>query len=252
MIAPAFALAGILGMSAPAAASRNPDAPPQIEVAIDTSTLDPEMRVRLRHALDDELTAALREQGIEVVNRSAELRLEARVELVDLDLREYAISIELVLAGKREVLINALTCAPCSEALVIKQTVALLPAAARRIEAATESPSAPADAPQSSPESGRRLGPAGITGVATLSGGLGSVIAGAILVDNAPTTETSRQTGQAQGAALVGVGVAAALLGVTAVALDLSVWNRQRRERRVNLHIDASSTSAAMWLTGRF
>lgn len=235
-------------MSVATAASPKPDALAPIEVSIDTSTLEPEPGERLEQALDDEITAALREQGLEVVSRSEQTRLEARVEMLDVELREYAISLELVLEGKREVLIKALACAACSEALVIKQTLALLPAAVRRIEAQPVSGLDP-EAPQ---PPGRRLGAMGIAGIASLSGGIGGVIAGAVLVQHSPKFSTSRQGGQAQGAALVSVGVTGVLLGVTALAIDLTVLNRERRGRGVNVHIDASPTSAALWVTGSF
>jgi hypothetical protein len=243
------ALFSFNGISPVFAASAPRERRQEIEVSIDTSTLEPASGERLEHALDDEVTALLREQGLEVVRRSAEGRLEARIEMVDAERREYAISLELVLEGRRETLINALACTACSEATVIKQTLALVPAAIRRIEA--QQPAPAAESGPSAPP-GRRLGALGIAGIATLSGGMGSVIAGSILVEQSPTVETSRQVGQAQGAALVSVGVTAVLLGVTALAVDLTVLDRRRRERRLDVSIDATPTSAGLWLSGRF
>ncbi|KIG18247.1 hypothetical protein DB30_01356 [Enhygromyxa salina] len=220
-----------------------------MEVSVDTSALEHDLGKRLGDALDDELAAALRQQGLEVVRRSGDARIEARVELLDYELREYAITLELVLHGEREVLIKGLVCAGCAEAMVIRQTLAVLPVAVQRIELQTrpESESRPQPA---SPA--RRLGALGITGIAGMSGGIGGVIAGSVLVARSPTIETSKQSGQAQGAALVGVGVAAALLGVTALAFDLTVFDRQRRERNVFIQVDATPTSAGVWLSGRF
>lgn len=243
-----LAVAGMLLVSVVHAAPAAAEARPRIEVSVDTSTLEPQSGERLQQALDDGVTAALREQGLEVVSRSDERRVEVRIEMLDAESREYAISLDIVLAGEREELIKSLECRPCSEASVIKQTVALVPAAARRIEAQRGPDSR--EAPTS--ESVQRLGPMGIVGISTMVGGLGSVVAGAILVENAPKLETSRQSGQAQGAALVSAGVTAALLGMTGLALDLTVFDRKRRGRNVNLEFEVSPTSAGLWVSGRF
>ncbi|WP_181198060.1 hypothetical protein [Enhygromyxa salina] len=219
----------------------------------------PEAQARVQQQLEDKIIAGLRLEGIRVVSQHGDGILEARIDMTNVDLREYTIGLDLVLDGEREALIHELKCRPCSEAGVVQQTVALLPAAARRLEAVRVVPEPVVEAkePERAGSEENELGPLGITGAATVGGGVLTIVAGGVLMGTTPLgdpTNVDYVDVRGPGTALLAVGTAATLLGATALVLDLVVLARRRgeRDKRVDVTPSFSATGAGLRLSGRF
>ncbi|WP_181234053.1 hypothetical protein, partial [Enhygromyxa salina] len=95
-----------------------------------------------------------------------------------------------------------------------------------------------------------RLGPLGLTGVATLVGGAATIGAGALLI-SLPKLNYDIDPRRVGAALLIGGGVTTAL-GIAALAVDATVLERKRQRRRVHVSLDLSTTQAAVAMSGRF
>lgn len=220
-----------------------------VDLAIDTSSLEPGSAQRLQRALADEVEAALRVAKDELVEGGADARIELSLKMPDVETREYAIRLDVAHEDARATLVEDLRCPVCSEQQVVDQALALIPAALRWLEQRnTEAPLPP---PLPPPEP-KRLGALGIVGVAALSGGVATLISGGALIQEAPVAETTFNRARDQGTALIGVGGGALLVGVTTLLVDLTLMHRLRRQRRLELGLELSPTRAGLQLSGKF
>jgi hypothetical protein len=94
-----------------------------------------------------------------------------------------------------------------------------------------------------------KLGALGLTGVATLVGGVASAGAGALLM-SLPSLSWDVNPRNVGTVILIGGGVAAAL-GIAAV-VDTTILERRRQQRRVHVGVDLSTTQAGLSMSGSF
>jgi hypothetical protein len=254
------ALIGGLGMSAHAA----PPDPEEREVMLVVDV--GELAGRLGVALDEQLRGALREEGVAVVEDGVGSTIEVRVEMLDVELRSYAISVAVIVDEQREVVAEGVSCMACSEARVVEVALEQLGGAVTRLPA-VEVEVVPEVAAEVVPEvvADRRdrwrldLGPVGFAGAVSIMGGLATAGAGGLVfslenkVEPDATYRFSADTVRSMGVPLVIAGGAAALLGVVAVVVDTQVLGpRRRRLAGVDVSVDVSPTRAGLWMKGRF
>ncbi|PRQ02359.1 hypothetical protein ENSA5_23760 [Enhygromyxa salina] len=240
-----------------------------VTLAVDVGILDVPVAGRIGRALSDQMPKVLRRKGLSIVTEDEVALLELRVDLPDPDLREYLISVKITMneAQAGESLADWRTCLACTELGVVDETLALVSSLVSRLpEPEPESKLAPPPIlelePEPSPapaQRGRRrglkLGPLGLTSVAAIVGGLASAGAGGLLIDLG-TDDTSLYSHHGLdprlvGMSLVGGGAGVAVLGAVCLVVDVEVLER-RRQRRFDLSIEVSPSSAGLWMTGSF
>lgn len=254
----AFSIAALIGVVCPLAqAAPAPDVEqPVVRLVVDTGSLEESLAVRLHATLEEQLTKGLLDDGFAVVEDGAAAMIVAYVEMPDVALRKYMIGVDVIVDDKREVVAAAVECEACSERQVVEKAVGLMPVAAQRLS--EREPPAPAVEQAAAPvivDDPRRLklGPIGLSGAVTVAGGVTLIAAGAVLA-RLPKTDVADidPNPRVIGASVLVVGGVAAALGIVAVVVDVTVLERRRRARRLEVSADLSATRAGFSLSGRF
>jgi hypothetical protein len=227
----------------------------QLAFEVDASGIDGVPGERLDGELRELTNAKLRESGFIVTEADSETTLRLRVEMVDAELREYVIGIDLFRGDDREVVVLDAQCLACTEEALLERTEELLTSSTAEIETLVHELEARADrASTPNQEPGHRLGPVGYSAIGTISGGAITILAGAIVFGTSPTGDSEFHISydrRKPGAALIGVGIAGAVLGVAGLITDITVF-QPRNSRRIDVALDASPNSAGVWVRGRF
>lgn len=209
------------------------------------------------------------EHGLLEVGSNGEPELTLRLQIVQPDKAEniYMIHSTAIYHDKVNIESNR-ACLQCSPAQAVADALSNVESAAAAVvenratyepepeEVPTPDPAPPADAPRV-----RTLGPASYVGISASALGLGAVIAGAVLFDrgkvleNDPGAYILEYTDyRPAGAALLGVGIGAVVVGSVLIGVDLGVLLPRRRERaraRVD-GISAMTERPGIVVTGRF
>jgi hypothetical protein len=227
-----------------------------VELRIDTAELEPTLGERLHLALDLQLSDALRERGFEIVAADAMVIFEVRLAMNDVDLHEFAIGVDLIIDGKREVVVDGGRCVTCREQRVVDRIVELVPAVAQRLAEPEPEPPAPCVVPalepvvEPMPDVRLRLGRLGLTGAVTLAAGVATIGAGGLMMSmpEFPYTRDPRDVGVG---ILVG-GTAAAAVGATLVLVDVVVLEPRGRRMIVRVSPNLSPMNGGVVVSGRF
>ena len=236
-----------------------------VHVELVTDTLSKSGKTKTAAELDRQLNAFVTEHGWIRLER-AKARLFVRIELVQPDRGTEVFLVHSVSVFDGDVLQrdDARTCIHCKPSELIEDGMTIVAASIRLIaeraaeqeEAAEAAAAAAAEAaareeaalelhrsaPVEEPRPARRLGALGYVGISSSVLGLGSTIAGAVLL---PRGEVVRTTGERAyldvinyrppGKALIGVGVGAVVIGNILLALDLTVLAERRAKTRAKL-----------------
>jgi hypothetical protein len=161
-------------------------------------------------------------------------------------------------------------CLQCTPADAVADALSnLARAAAAVVESRAELEPAPVEAPApeqldaapAAPSRVRVLGPASYVGISTCALGLGAAIAGAVFLDRGKVLESEPGAltlewtdHRPAGAALMGVGVGAMVVGTVLIGVDLGVLLPRRRER-AHAQLEGISVTVerpGVLVTGRF
>ncbi|KIG18240.1 hypothetical protein DB30_01349 [Enhygromyxa salina] len=253
----------VLGVGTRARAAAPPEQlDKQVALVVDVGALEVALGERLAGALDVQLREGLQQAGAVVVDDFLDAMIAVRIEMPNAELRLYAITVEVVVDGEREVVVDAEPCETCSEAQVVELAVGKLEAALGRVpapEVVPEPEVVPVEPEEPRRRRGLDLGPLGIAGMSgAIVGAAASIGAGVLVLSLLPSqgevsSETIDWTYLRVGGPVVIVGGVGALLGVAAVVLDTQVL-RARRKGRADVHVsaDVSASHAGFWITGRF
>jgi hypothetical protein len=231
-----------------------------VAVDVDASSIKPE-GPGITRQLGDKVTKALADQGIAVDDASArQLRIEVRqTGFISYDVT-FVVEVDGVVIQPG---IENVTCEKCPLAKMDAAVVAKLPEAIALMEkaaktephapAATQDPgelalgaeraaseaAGPAEAVEDPAQrrSSKALGPVGISGIVVGAGGLALTAAGIAKMVEPPTVEQDVRTPEYDvtedpertGRALLGVGIATALVGGVLIAVDATVLWRKRQ-----------------------
>lgn len=256
-------------------------APPAQRISVDVDARDARGRVdsTLEQQLEGKLRGALEEHGVTVVDDTAE---SARlvVEVRKLDVIDYEVKTRIELEGvERSSGGLDFSCKSCRVVELYDRVLEQVP---QVVEAVTVKADDPADAPapsaelqpeepQASTPEGvphepgeeaprpRPLGAVGIGGIAVVAGALGVLVYGGVVLQKPdvatvdPADEEFRfvESHSRTGWVWFGVGLGAAALGASMLAVDLTVL-RQRRERRVAIVPSLAPTFAGGAMKVRF
>jgi hypothetical protein len=248
-------LALVLGSFGAVARASTPQAAlADVELLVDTSSLEVSLGERLQVALEQQLAQALRSDGFEVVRGGALVTVEVRLTMRDVDLREYVISLEVIADGVREVIVEAEPCLACSEQKVVERIVELLPEVGNwRPEPEPPAPCvAAASEPTPEPGGRRRLGIGrlGFTGAVSFSAGLATIGAGALMM-SLPELDWDVDPRTA-GVGILVVGTAATALGATMLVVDVALLEGRHRKLSMSVSPNLSPTNGGVLVVGRF
>ena len=237
--------------------------PLEIAVELASETLTKAHRDKIDSALDEGLAALVDTHGMLRVPLGTvprdELDLYVRLEVSQPDPSVDVFLVHAVALHRGEVLRreDVRTCVQCTASELVEDGLKIIPVVledieARRAEAAVQE-EPPAPKPPSSETRDvappRAPGPVGITGISASALGLGSAIAGAVLLgrgrveEPVPGAMIEFVDYRPPGRALLGVGLGLMVVGEILLAVDLSVLSRKRRARR---HAELSYLSPAL------
>jgi hypothetical protein len=112
--------------------------------------------------------------------------------------------------------------------------------------------------PSTAPEHVPRIRGLGIAGIVVAAGGLATTIAGAVYMARGEVTDPTlvgrNETTdfRVPGRVLLGVGVAALVVGTVMIAADAGVQAKKRKQARARIELDAGPGFAGARLRGRF
>jgi hypothetical protein len=251
-----FSAMSLLRLPVAAAATPDGGAGLRVNLAIDTSLLDPAVAARLEPEIAKQLGPVLEEADLQVVTppEVGKQTLSVQVTAFDEEQRNYEIELQLAGEGGATTLATV-TCDACNERRLIAELIEELPRLVELHEEkyaeagdaiplekpgvdplVPEVPERLVDSPETESKRMSALGGVGI-GVAVL--GLGGLVAGGVELgrgkvhDDVPRLATY-QTGfdhQPLGLALLGVGAVVLASGVTMLAID-SIRMKTRRAGR--------------------
>lgn len=235
----------------------------QLLLVVDVGGLEELLAQRLGSALDERLRDALREDGVAVVDDGVDTTIEVRVEMPNVELRTYLISVAAIVDERREVVADAVPCEACTEAQVVETALGQLDEAVARVPAPVVEvlPAVviePVVVKRRDWDRRLDLGPVGFAGAASIVGGVATVGAGVLVWTIRPgepkhVGESTLGNSRSVGLPLMIGGGTAVLLGVVAVVVDTQVLGpRRRRVAGVDVSVDVSPTSAGLWMTGSF
>lgn len=266
-----LALILICAPSEASAAASSSSSPRAASLSVEFEGIEASLAERLTGEIEAELRAELEHRGVSIGGERGPA-IEVHIALVDPTMLDYAITIDVVGAERRERVIENLTCETCSERRLEDEVLLNGPRlveALNRLALAPEPASAPEDdAPEpvespaspvpASPIPGSRLGPLGLAGVSALTAGAVSTAFGALVLGDVLRSgpESMSRYGpyidvQTKGALIVGVSAGVAALGITALILDQTAL-AARRQRRLDLSLGLSREHACVWLKGEF
>lgn len=239
-----LALVASLGSSMASAAppsdvSPRPGPVPAIELRVEASAVDDS--ARLAEFVRETLSPHLMDAGYAVypVDADAQLVVRVRLEPLEVGERNYGLHFEFIEDDRATPAIAWIDCVFCTqyrlETKLDEAAPELVQAIDERAAATTEPrPAEPAHTPPPTPEprptdstAPAPVGPLGIAGVVVAATGVGVSIAGAIelsrgvVVGDGTDFERTRTDRRPLGAALLGAGGTAALVGVALLATDL-------------------------------
>ncbi|KIG12428.1 hypothetical protein DB30_01503 [Enhygromyxa salina] len=221
---------------------------------VDTSDLEVTLGDRLAVALERDLPSALREAGFEVVRGGAAVTFEVRLAMSDVDLREYAISVDALADGGREVLVDARRCLACSEQQVVARVIELV-AGIASWEPEPEPPTpcmeeAPRSAATPTPRRTLGVGRLGFAGGVSFSAGLATV-GGGVLMMTMPDLDWDVDP-RTVGMGIVVAGTGAAAVGLTIFVVDAVLLEGRRRKVSLSVLPSLSPMNGGVLVVGRF
>lgn len=242
-----------------------------IELVVDTL---PESKQKKTTAeLERQLAGLTEELGLVLVERDAAM-LFVRIELNQPDKNAEVFLVDTVAVYRDEVLPreDARACMQCTPAEMVEDGLKILPSALTQIEqrrAAAAAAAAQAEAvaevvdaappPPPPAVSAPKLGAAGYVGISSNALGVGTTIAGSILLARGKVDPTGTNIEyinyRPPGWTLVGVGLGMMVVGSVLVAVDLTVLE-QRRRSTAQIRLDSVSMATMQGLgilvSGRF
>ena len=254
---PAATVSAALVLPAPALATAPAEEPVRVSLEVDASELG-SRGVGMDGLVERELGPAFARAGVELVKGDGEaIRVRVRVTVLKAEEFDYGIHIEFVegdaesAEGERAKpameWIACMVCADVKLAEVLEEkgdaiATAVVKHAEREAEGAVEASEPTGDGdvtdPVEGPEPVKAMGAMGGVGIGVLALGVGSTIAGAVLLSRGkvfdPLSDRRRTfvDNRPPGIALLSVGVAAVVTGGALLTADLVVRNKKRRKQR--------------------
>jgi hypothetical protein len=270
MARPGALVVGLATWSAGGPARATVPPPPEqthVDLVIDTSEVPATIASRLDARLYDRLEDNLREHGFVVIEGNVDATIEVQVALVDVELRIYEISVNLLRDGAREVVIDAHECPACTEGGVVEETVELLPSvtsllpppepelapALHDTESEIDPEAKPSDV-AAAPGRKRGLGPLGIVGAVVSGAGAAAAASGGLMLELLSPDDyySERPTQREVAFGLIVGGGTAVLLGVSALVVDLEVLQRKQEERGLDVSLGMVPSGGGLFVRGRF
>ncbi len=208
-----------------------------VELLLDTSVLDSELGARLDRELGDQLTPALADAGLQLVEAGSPDGLDLRLRFLafDEDIRDYRMELE-VSGPDAPAQVEGFDCTACSERRLIDKIVDVASKLVAQYDAAKaelESRRPLWNPPPAVEQVPTRWSPGllGITGLALGGAGLASSIGGIYLLSRQPKTPAGAELAngtndsindlRGTGGVLLGLGVSALGAGITLLIFDL-------------------------------
>ncbi|WP_219908053.1 hypothetical protein, partial [Enhygromyxa salina] len=172
---PALLAAVLLIGAATRARAASPEATGrQVRLVVDVGALEVVLAQRLSVALDEQLRDGLREEGVVVVDDAMESMIAVRVEMPNVELRDYVVTVEVIVNGESELVADAEPCDTCTETQVVELALAKLPDALTRVPdpvVVVPPPEPEVVVDQMGPRVRLDLGPVGFAGMGAIVGG---------------------------------------------------------------------------------
>jgi hypothetical protein len=242
-----------IGHAAEPASDTAPSAEPPLKVQLDlvTESVPEAQRAEIEKLIQSELESLGQEHGfMPAAAGVADLVMHAEVSQPEGQTAVFLISATVEFEGETIASMREDVCLRCTAQEVATETLAVLPGAVEhaqqaRAEAAPPPPELPAEGVETEPVVEARaaaLGPVAYTGIASSVLGLGAAITGAVFLHRGEVVTSSPGAALIEsldyrppGAALVGAGLGALVVGNVLLAVDLSVLRDRRRRARAEL-----------------
>ncbi len=254
--AAAVALVSTLAAGVPAANAQAPEStlepatvdvePIRVFVGLVTTTLPKSLQTAAAEELERQLDALVDAHGLEraAEREAASLYLRLELNQPDASAEVYLVHVVAVYEGeviRRE---DARACIACTPTEMVEDGLRAIPRALSDIDeqrAAAEEAAAAAELEQDEPpapvvsdEPFRPIGALGYVGISASALGLGTAIAGAVLLDRGLVDPTGTYLEfvdyKTPGKALIGAGLGLMVVGNVLLAVDLTVLAQRRRE----------------------